>query len=74
MTNFVIKQNAEDLLKHLKPLSVAVDKIHEKNYTIAADIHIWEELEKDLMEEKALHFLDYLLDLHYAGINLNISE
>ena len=46
MTNFGIKRNAEDLLKHLKPLSVTVDKVQDKNCTITAAVHIWEELEK----------------------------
>ena len=49
--NFGIKQNAEDLLKCLKPLSVAVDKIQEKNCTIAVAVHIWEELEKTLCKK-----------------------
>ena len=52
MTNFGIKLNVEDLLKHLKALSVVVDKIQEKNCTIAGAIHIWEVLERDLMKEK----------------------
>ena len=86
-----IKRNVEDLLKHLKALSVAVDKIQGKNYTIAAAVHIWEVLEKDLMEVKLVkmcmkifsyhynqalgsqHFLNYLMDPHHAGINLNAS-
>ena len=51
VTNFGIKRNAEDLLKRLKPFSVAVDKIQEKNYTKTAAVHVWEELEKKHMEE-----------------------
>ena len=51
MKNFAIKWNTEDLLKCLKPLSVAVDKIQEKNCTIAVAVHIWEELEKTLCKK-----------------------
>ena len=79
-------------LNILKSLSVAIVNIEEKNCTIAATIHIWEVLEKDLMEEKLVmmymkifsyhynqtlgspHFLDYLMDPHYTGINLNTCE
>ena len=42
----------EDLLKRFKPVSVAVDKVQEQYCAIAAAIHIWEELEKDLKEKK----------------------
>ena len=51
MKNFAIKWNTEDLLKCLKPLSVAVDKIQERNCTTVLAVPIWEELEKELMEE-----------------------
>ena len=40
MTNFGIKLNVENLLKYLKVLSVAADKIQENNCTIAAVVHI----------------------------------
>ena len=33
VTNFGNKKNVEDLLKHFKALSLAVDKIQEKNCT-----------------------------------------
>ena len=92
---FGIKANAEDDLKHLKALWVAVDKIQEKNCTIVAAVQFtfgkyWK---KTLRKKKnslrwswsffsyhynqtldSPYFLDYLMDLHYAGINLNASE
>ena len=52
MINFWIKWSVEDLLKHLKALSLATDKIQEKSCATAATFHIWKVLEKYLMEEK----------------------
>ena len=65
VTNFGIKQNVEDLLKLLKALSVAVDKIQENNYMIAAAVHIWEILEKDLMDEKLVKMCMKIFSHHY---------
>ena len=65
MINFGIKQNVEDILNHLKALSIAVDKIQKKNCTIAAAVHIWEILEKDLMDEKLVKMCMKIFSHHY---------
>lgn len=92
VTNFGIKRNAEDLLKRLKPIAIALDKMQQKDCSISTAVHIWKVLEKDFTEEKldktcmknfftrynqALgppHFLAYLLDPRFAGINLSAAE
>ena len=66
MTNFGIKWNVEDVLKHLKALSIAVDKIQKKNCTIAAAVHIWEALEKDLMIENLIRICMKIFSYHYT--------
>ena len=64
MTNFGIKWNAEDLLKHSKPFSVAVDKNKRKLYNRGA-VNIWEEVEKDLKKEKLVKTCMESFSFHY---------
>lgn len=51
VTNFGIKRNAEDLLKRLKPISIALDKMQQKDCTISTAVNIWKKLREDLTEE-----------------------
>jgi uncharacterized protein YuzB (UPF0349 family) len=49
VTNLAIKRNAEDLLKILKPIAVALDKIQKNSCTISDALVIWKDLEKNLL-------------------------
>lgn len=50
VTNFGIKRNAEDLLKRLKPISIALDKMQQKDCTISTAVDIWKNLQEELTE------------------------
>jgi uncharacterized protein YuzB (UPF0349 family) len=52
--NMGIKRNAEDLLKRLKPIAIALDSIQRDNCTIAKAVEIWKRLEKELEDAKIL--------------------
>lgn len=43
--NFDLKRKAEDLLKLLKPISVALDRMQKDSTSIADSVSIWKELE-----------------------------
>nr|XP_042907854.1 uncharacterized protein LOC122271260 [Parasteatoda tepidariorum] len=51
VTNFGIKRSAEELLRRLKPISTALDKMQQKDCTISKAVDIWKKLEKDLKDE-----------------------
>ena len=50
--NYSIKRNAEDLLIRLKPISVALDRIHRENAIISDTFEVWKKLYEDLLSSQ----------------------
>lgn len=46
--NVGLKRNAEDIVKLLKPIAVALDRTQSNNCKIAETVLIWKELEESL--------------------------
>lgn len=90
VTNIGVKRSAEELLKRLKPIAVALDSIQKDSCTIADGVEIWKTLKADLALEnrdakkkfqkrydQALspsHFLANIVHPKYRGKNLTTDE
>ena len=43
-----IKRNAEDYLKHMKPITIALDKVQNDTCRISDAVEVWKELSHDI--------------------------
>lgn len=66
VNNLGVKRNAEELLKRLKPIAVALDKVQRDNCTSADAVDIWKQLEKTwlLTTEVLSRSLNYVWSKH----------
>ncbi|XP_063222783.1 uncharacterized protein LOC134531131 [Bacillus rossius redtenbacheri] len=49
--NVVIKRNAEDMLRCLKPVAIALDKVQKDSSTISTAVDVWKSLKQSLEDE-----------------------
>lgn len=90
VTNIGLKRSAEELLKRLKPIAVALDSVQRDSCNIAEAVEIWKKLKSDLPLEsrdakkkfqkrvdQALspyHLLANIIHPQYRGKNLTNAE
>ena len=46
--NINIKRNAEDYLKRMKPIAVALDKVQSDGCKLSDAVEVWKALERDM--------------------------
>ncbi|KAJ8887905.1 hypothetical protein PR048_007389 [Dryococelus australis] len=49
--NMGIKRNAEDMLRRLKPVAIALDTVQNDSYTISNVVDVWKSLRRSLEDE-----------------------
>ena len=70
-----IKRNAEDYLKCMKPITVALDKVQSDTCKISDAVEVWKELSHDMEASQSLNvarkvqhcFGQALTDVHYLA-------
>lgn len=70
-----IKRNAEDYLKRMKPIAVALDKVQSDTCKISDAVEVWKELSRDMEASQSLNVAtkvqhrseQALTDVHYLA-------